>query len=42
MEEFVLVRPVPGISLGDHVRVRFHDEDGRHVAISVEELQSRQ
>jgi hypothetical protein len=42
VEEFVLVRPVPGISPGDRVRVRFHDENGRHVALSVEELHSRQ
>jgi len=42
IEEFTLMRPVPGISLGDHVRVRFHDLDGQHVALSVEELRSRQ
>ena len=41
-EEFSLLVPVPGISLGDHVRVKFHDEDGHHVAHSVEELQTRQ
>jgi chloride channel protein, CIC family len=41
-EEFSLLIPVPGISLGDHVRVKFHDENGRHVAYSVEELQTRQ
>jgi CIC family chloride channel protein len=42
LEEFVLVQPLPGISPGDHVRVRFHDENGRHVAFGVEELHSRQ
>ena len=41
-EEFSLLVPVPGISLGDHVRVKFHDENGQHVAHSVEELQTRQ
>ncbi len=41
-EEFSLLVPVPGISLGDHVRVKFQDENGHHVAHSVEELQTRQ
>jgi hypothetical protein len=38
MEEFTLVQPVPGISLGDDVRVRFRDENGRHLALSIEEV----
>ncbi len=42
IEEFSLIQPLPGVSLGDHVRVRFHSENGRRVASSVEELQTRQ
>ena len=41
-EEFALLRPVPGISLGDHVRVSFHDEDGHHVVQSIDELRTTQ
>ena len=41
-EEFSLRMPVPGISLGDHVRLKFHDENGEHVVHAVEELQTRQ
>jgi CBS domain-containing protein len=41
-EEFALLRPVPGISLGDHVGVSFHDEDGHHVVQSIDELHTTQ
>ena len=41
-EEFVLNAPVRGVFLGDEVRVSYHNENGRKVAVRIEELSSRQ
>jgi CBS domain-containing protein len=41
-EEFALNAPVRGVFLGDEVRVSFRRENGRKVALGVEELSSRQ
>jgi len=41
-EEFELSAPVRGVFLGDEVRVNFRRQDGRKVAVRIEELSSRQ
>jgi len=41
-EEFVLRKPVRGVFLGDEVRVSFRKENGRKIALRIEELSSRQ
>jgi CIC family chloride channel protein len=40
--EFSLTEPARGVSLGDRVRVRYRNENGRKVAVKIEELSSRQ
>ena len=40
IEEFALAEPVPGISVGDRVRVRIHEEGGHRVTHRVEKLAS--
>jgi CIC family chloride channel protein len=42
IEEFALKAPTRGVSRGDHVRVSYRNEDGRKIALRVEELSSRQ
>jgi CIC family chloride channel protein len=42
VEEFALSAPARGVSRGDHVRVNYRREDGRKIAIRIEELSSRQ
>jgi CIC family chloride channel protein len=41
-EELALEAPVPGIRIGDYVRVSFREESGRRVVRRIEELLSRQ
>jgi chloride channel protein, CIC family len=41
-DEFSLTEPARGVSLGDRVRVRYRNENGRKVAMKIEELSSRQ
>ena len=41
-EEFALNAPVRGVFLGDEVRVSYRKENGRKVALRIEELSSRQ
>jgi hypothetical protein len=41
-EEFALDAPVRGVFLGDEVRVSYYNENGRKVAVRIEELSSRQ
>ena len=41
-DEFALSGPVRGLSLGDEVRVSYRNENGRKVAMRIEELSSRQ
>ena len=41
-EEFALSAPVRGVFLGDEVRVSYRNENGRKVALRIEELSSRQ
>jgi hypothetical protein len=41
-EEFALSVPVRGVFLGDQVRVSYRNENGRRVAVRIEELSSRQ
>jgi CBS domain-containing protein len=41
-ERFSLRSPAPGVFPGDEVRVRYRNENGRKVAVQIEELGSRQ
>jgi CIC family chloride channel protein len=41
-DEFALSSPVRGLSLGDEVRVSYRNENGRKIAVRIEELSSRQ
>jgi chloride channel protein, CIC family len=41
-EEFALSAPVRGVGLGDEVRVSYQNQNGRKVALRIEELSSRQ
>lgn len=36
--DFLLVSPLPGISMGDHVKVSYHEENGSRMLERVEEL----
>ncbi|HEV2299019.1 MAG TPA: chloride channel protein [Candidatus Acidoferrales bacterium] len=36
--DFLLVSPLPGISIGDHVKVSYHEENGSRMLERVEEL----
>ena len=42
VEEFALSAPARGVFRGDHVRVNYRKEDGRKIAVRIEELSSRQ
>jgi H+/Cl- antiporter ClcA/CBS domain-containing protein len=42
VEEFALIAPARGVSRGDQVRVNYRNEDGRKIALRIEELSSRQ
>jgi CIC family chloride channel protein len=42
VEEFVLNVPARGVSLGDVVRINYRNDEGRKIAIRIEELSSRQ
>lgn len=41
-DHFSLTQPVRGVFLGDRVRVSYRNENGRKVALKIEELSSRQ
>jgi chloride channel protein, CIC family len=41
-EKFLLAAPVRGVSQGDRVRISYRDQNGRKVAMRVEELSARQ
>jgi CBS domain-containing protein len=41
-EEFALSAPARGLFLGDEVRVSYRNENGRRIAVRIEELSSRQ
>jgi CIC family chloride channel protein len=42
VEEFALSAPLRGVFRGDHVRINYRNEDGRKIAVRIEELSSRQ
>ena len=42
VEEFALNAPACGVSLGDEVRINYRNEDGKKIALRIEELSSRQ
>jgi hypothetical protein len=41
-EEFMLSAPLRGVLLGDEVRISYKNENGRRVALRIEEISSRQ
>ena len=42
VEEFALNVPARGVSLGDLVRINYRNDEGRKIALRIEELSSRQ